>query len=142
MLEWIRNNVPPGMIVVEAAFPAGHPFSAYAYSGRVASLAGRPVPLGWPHHEAQWRGASVYETLAQRRDAVAALYGAPDAAAMRAAAAALGARWVLLGRTEREYYGAQAFDQALGVLHEAARLRASFPSARPEVYLFEIGDGR
>jgi uncharacterized membrane protein len=99
MLEWIRNNVPPGMIVVEAAFPAGHPFSAYAYSGRVASLAGRPVPLGWPHHEAQWRGASVYETLAQRRDAVAALYGAPDAAAMRAAAAALGARWVLLGRT-------------------------------------------
>jgi len=41
LLRWIRRNAPPGDRIAEA--PAG----GYTYGGRVASLAGHPVPLGW-----------------------------------------------------------------------------------------------
>lgn len=132
-LAWIRENVPPGDVVAEAAVD-----EAYAYNGRVASVAGRPVPLGWPHHEAQWRGPAVYETLGRLEKSVSDLYRAPDAQAMREAAARLGVRWAILGRSERSAYGPFEFTRIREVMGRAAQLRAAFPPGAPEVFVFEF----
>src|SRR5690606_34313136 len=83
-LAWIREHVPPGERIAEAPSQSG-----YSYQGRVASLAGRPIPLGWGHHEAQWRGPAIYESLALRDEMVRRIFQAGDAKGMSEAADAL-----------------------------------------------------
>ncbi len=132
-LAWIRVHVAAGEVIAEAPSNAG-----YSYQGRVASLAGRPIPLGWGHHEAQWRGASIYERLARRHESVNKLYLAPDADVMTDAAVALNIRWAILGKAERDKYGEADFEAALSIMKDAASLRASFPEGSPRTYLFEF----
>lgn len=132
-LAWIREHVPVGEVVATEASS-----SAYSYQGRVASLAGRPIPLGWAHHEAQWRGEGIYDGLARRHQSVNDLFLAGDADRMRQAAAALSARWALLGKNEREVYGPVEFERTLGIMRAAAQMRAAFPAGAPEVYVFEF----
>lgn len=132
-LAWIRENVPPGDVVAEAPSASG-----YSYQGRVASLAGRPIPLGWGHHEAQWRGASIYERLAERQEAAHGIYRAGDAESMRAAVRALKVKWVLMGRYERELYGEAGFNATLEIMREAGTLKGAFPSEAPRTFVFEF----
>lgn len=132
MLEWIRRHVPPGGIVAE-----GIGDGAYGYGGRVASLAGRPIPLGWAHHERQWRGLRGHELAAERERAVDGLYRAATPEVMRAAAAALGVEWVLYGIVERERYAAEG-GTVLERLRAAAPQVAAFPPASPRVFLFDF----
>ena len=140
LLAWIRANVPPGQVVVEAVRPQAA--YAYCYSGRVASLGGRPVPMGWAHHEQQWRGEGAFQAIAGRMEAVDRLYRAASPAQLRIEASGLGARWIVYGLMEEQYYG----PQALRMLKQTAGLAASFPPGRPRVYLFDLerpatGDG-
>jgi uncharacterized membrane protein len=147
MLAWIRRNVPVGETVAEAAWiKPGETFvGGYDYHGRVASLAGRPVPLGWAHHERQWRGAAGMALTAERQAAVDRLYMAPTPEAMREAARAFKARWVLYGVLEHDRY---ANRQRLGMqvlknLSRAGRLAAAFPVESPAIFLFDFqGDSR
>lgn len=132
-LAWIRENVPPGDVVAEAPTQAG-----YSYQGRVASLAGRPVALGWGHHEAQWRGVAIYDRLSARHEAVNRLFLAGDAEAMREAARVLHVQWAIMGKYERETYGESAFQESLEMMREAAMLRKAFPSREPRTFLFEF----
>jgi uncharacterized membrane protein len=132
MLEWIRRHVPPGATVAEAIGSG-----AYTYAGRVASLAGRPIPLGWAHHERQWRGLRGHELAAEREGGVDALYRATSPEAMRGAAAELGVEWVLYGIVERERYGAEG-GAVLVRLHGAAPVVAAFPPEDPRVFLFDF----
>jgi YYY domain-containing protein len=132
MLEWIRRGVPPGGIVAE-----GIGSGAYAYAGRVASLAGRPIPLGWAHHERQWRGLRGHLLAAERERAVDALYRAASPDLMRAAAAELGVEWVLYGIVERERYAAEG-EAVLEQLRAAAPVAAAFPPESPRVFLFDF----
>jgi YYY domain-containing protein len=132
MLDWIRRHVPPGGTVAEAVGDR-----AYAYAGRVASLAGRPIPLGWAHHEAQWRGLRGHELAAERQRAVDDLYRATSPEALRGAAAALGVEWVLYGIVERERYGAEA-GAVLERLRTAGPVAAAFPPEDPSVFLFDL----
>jgi uncharacterized membrane protein len=132
MLEWIRRHVPPGGIVAE-----GIGDGAYAYAGRVAALAGRPIPLGWAHHERQWRGLRGHELVAERERAVDGLYRAASPEAMRGAAAELGVGWVLYGIVERERYAAER-GAVLARLRAAAPVAAAFPPEDPRVLLFDF----
>jgi YYY domain-containing protein len=132
MLDWIRRHVPPGGTVAE-----GIGSGAYAYAGRVASLAGRPIPLGWAHHEGQWRGLRGHELAAERQRAVDGLYRATSPEAMRGAAAELGVEWVLYGIVERERYGAEG-EAVLERLRAAAPVAAAFPPESPGVLLFDF----
>lgn len=132
LLQWIRRHVPPGATVAE-----GIGGGAYAYAGRVASLAGRPIPLGWAHHERQWRGPRGHALAAERERAVDALYRATSPEAMRDAAAELGVEWVLYGIVERERYGAES-EATLQRLRAAAPLATAFPREEPRVYLFDF----
>ena len=132
MLDWIRRHVPTGGAVAEAVGDG-----AYAYAGRVASLAGRPIPLGWAHHEGQWRGLRGHQLAAERKRAVDELYRAASPAAMREAAAGLGVGWVLYGIVERERYGAEG-EAVLERLHAAGPVAAAFPPEDPSVFLFDL----
>ncbi len=103
LLEFIRREVPAGEIVAEAGGA-----DPYSYGGRVASLAGRPVPLGWAHHQHQWRGGAGWPTVARHGGLLEVLYREEDPAAALAAARELGARWVIYGLPEEARYGQEA----------------------------------
>ncbi|GEM_PF-3015715 len=133
LLQWIRDNVPPRERVAEAALPA-----AYGYMGRVASLAGRPVLLGWSHHETQWRGAAAGRPIEEAVRRTRAIYEAPTADALRQAAREAGLRWIVLGKTEIEHYGRERAAEIYQTLRQAAVARAWYPPERPEAFIFEI----
>lgn len=134
MLEWVRRNVPAHAVVVEAAFDV-----AYKYNGRLASLAGRPVPLGWKHHEDQWRGVEANAKLAGENERkVRAIYEAPDPQRMRQAVEDSGYAWVVLGKNEIEHYGPERAESIYAVMRQAGELRAMFPAEGPEVFVFEF----
>ena len=137
MLAWIRENVPPGDRVAEAAFA-----TAYSYNGRVASLAGRPVPLGWDHHERQWRGDEAAEqAIRLNTQRTRRLYDARDAQAVRRAARELGVRWVVFGKNEIEHYGIERSVAIIQALTQAGDRRGfPPPPERPQVFIFKIRD--
>ncbi len=136
MLAWIRQNVPPGQVVAE-----GRGRGAYGYVGRVASLAGRPVPLGWAHHEGQWRGGVGHRLTAERQADLDRLYGAATSDGVRDAARKLGVQWILFGIVERERYGkGEQESPVLQRLRESAAVAAAFPPKQPMVFLFDISE--
>lgn len=136
LLDWIKENVPPGELVVEAAY-----YAQYSYNGRIGSLAGRPAPLGWAHHEEQWRGEAAREPTRIAMEKTAAIYEAKTPEAAREAAKAIGARWVVFGLSEREHYGTPDLRRADAIyknLRQAGRVRAMFPSVNPQSFIFQM----
>ena len=133
LLAAVRAHVPLNDRVIEAAVP-----TPYNYGGRIASLAGRPVPIGWDHHEQQWRGEPAFAPLAARRAEVEAFYTASTPETMRLAARDLGARWAVYGKLEEERYG----PAALAVMRRAGRVVAATPEAAPRYFLFAFPEGR
>ena len=73
--------------------------------GRVGSLAGIPIVLGWENHQQQWRGATYDSIAGTRRDDLRQLYTAADFAAVEASIARQGITHILYGSTERAQYG-------------------------------------
>jgi uncharacterized membrane protein len=144
MLAWIRDNVPPGDVVAEAAWlKPGETFvGGYDFNGRVASLAGHPVPLGWAHHERQWRGRAGMDLTYQRQLAVDRFYAAPDPASMRRAARALGLRWALYGVLEHDLYAERRGlgPRVLANLNRVGKPAAAYPPGEPAIFLFDLRD--
>lgn len=108
-------------IVVEAVGGAYNP-----NYGRVGTLTGIPILLGWPNHERQWRGAT-YGSIAGSREAdIQRLYQAnfwQDAAAILER---YGIDYVVLGQTERqqyEYINEDLFFQHLDLVCESGTSR-------------------
>jgi len=129
MLKWLRERVAPGEVVAEAADD-----KPYDYGGRVASLGGHPVPIGWHHHEEQWRGPAGYAQIAERGQAVRQIYLEPTPEGMRRLTAALGVQWVLFGINEKELYG----ERPLAVLRQAAQGEIGWPEDDPKIFLFDF----
>jgi uncharacterized membrane protein len=69
----------------------------------MATLTGRPIPMGWSNHEGQWRGAD-FANVSVRSAQIAELYTSRDAAAARALVDLFGARFVVVGSTEYRMY--------------------------------------
>ncbi|MEN6624918.1 MAG: DUF2298 domain-containing protein [Candidatus Sumerlaeia bacterium] len=110
IMEWIRRNVPAGSIVAEAPGP-----EPYSYGGRVACLAGRPIPVGWTHHEVQWRGPAAQDMIQRQTESIERIYRGQSPDEVRAAALRAGVRWILFGIEEERRYGP----------HNRARLSAA-----------------
>ena len=100
--EWLRANAPPGARVVEAVG------GAYTDHGRIGGASGRPLVLGWTNHEGLWRGEKGAAEIERRKTDVETIYRSADPAAVRAALALTGARYVVVGALERKEYGAEA----------------------------------
>ncbi|MBN1515367.1 hypothetical protein JXA32_02240 [Candidatus Sumerlaeota bacterium] len=92
---WMRANIPPESVVIEA------PGAAYEPAGRFAAWSGRPSLLGWSNHEMVWRGPGVAEHLEQLKYLIDQLYRIGDVEL----AGQLGAQYVVFGALEWERYG-------------------------------------
>lgn len=145
MLRWIRDNVPPGDRVAETVNFTEPGRIGYIYVGRVASLAGRPVPVGWEQHIFTWRGGGASEPVRANRDALYQFYYAPTPEAMKQAARKLGIKWAVFGKTEREVFRGKEgdirnADAVYRNLRGAAEVAAMFPRNAPRVFVFHFRD--
>lgn len=138
LLEWIRRNVPPGERIAEGSVLPSNEAMAYDYQGRIASLTGHPIPIGWVHHEQQWRGPSSYNQLDERVGAVNGLYKALTPQELERRATILGVRWIVYGVHEAAQYG----PAPLALFKTSLPLATAFPEVNPTVYLFKISPNK
>lgn len=152
MLDWIRENVPPGETVAEIPCPIVYdengaiPYmkeldGGYFYYGRVAAVAGRPIMLGWPYHLFQWRGDEEANELVSEADGILdeLYFDAEDPEQIRSLMNQAGATWLILGKPEKERLGQERFEQIIDLLQEGTfEPKAAFPVSDPDVFLFRI----
>ncbi|GMV32825.1 hypothetical protein FBQ83_06135 [Chloroflexi bacterium CFX5] len=72
---------------------------SYSYYGRISAYTGYPTVMGWPGHEAQWRGG--YELHGTRQQDIATLYAAARWQEAEAIIAQYGIRYIFIGQLER-----------------------------------------
>ena len=97
--------------------------------GRVGTLAGIPIVLGWENHERQWRG-DTYATIAGTRHAdIRRLYSAADMDEVDDIVNRYGINYILYGASERQKYGELGEDKFLDklpVVCQSGRSRVYF----------------
>jgi uncharacterized membrane protein len=124
-IEWIRANVPPDALVLEAT---GGSYSQEG-AGRVSMATGNPTILGWDFHERQWRGSEGYgEVAAGRPEAIDQIYRSAPATELAALLDQWGVGFVYIGALERNKYGISEaqmtrFDSALKRVYDADGVR-------------------
>ncbi len=124
-LDWLWANVSGVPVIVEAVGPS------YGELGRVSARTGLPTILGWPGHEAQWRGS---DRLFRGRDRdVDAVYAGRDPARLRELLARYRVRYVYFGEPERGRYGPAAEEWL------SLHLRPVFRQGK--VVIFEVPQG-
>ncbi len=99
-VAWIAANTRPDDVVVEGK---GRPYSAE--TNRISTMTGRPAPLGWDGHEAQWRGRAYAAMAAGRPEALKAIYGGTTPGQLLSILADLNASYIYVGPSERSQYG-------------------------------------
>ncbi len=121
MIDWLNKNVPGDVRIVEAST-----MGSYAYEGRISAFTGLPAALGWGGHQHQWRGDITQAAL--RQPIVEQIYKTPDELEARTLLKQLGARFVILGDTERGLYAGEG----LGKFESMCRM--AFASGNSAVY--------
>ncbi len=102
-IAWLSANVRGRPVIVEATG------GSYRQEfGRVSSMTGLPTLLGWEFHEQQWRGTFAF--AGPRKPDIDAIYRSPNDQEVLAILAKYGARYVFVGRTERDVYAPQGAD--------------------------------
>lgn len=96
-------------VVAEAV---GGQYSQYA---RVATLSGISTVLGWPGHEAQWRGATYGEIAGSREYDIKALYTEPFLENVRPIIERYGIDYIFVGSLERRDFGAEGLAKFQGL---------------------------
>jgi YYY domain-containing protein len=72
---------------------------SYSYYGRISTYTGYPTVMGWPGHEAQWRGG--YELHGTRQQDMTALYVTARWEEAEAIIVRYGIRYIFIGQLER-----------------------------------------
>ena len=73
--------------------------------GRVGTLAGIPVVLGWENHERQWRGATYYDIAGSRASDLKELYTRHEMSDVKHILEQYRISHIMYGTTERQQYG-------------------------------------
>ncbi|MYD11408.1 MAG: hypothetical protein F4X02_15360 [Chloroflexi bacterium] len=73
--------------------------------GRVGTLAGIPVVLGWENHERQWRGATYSDIAGSRASDLKELYTRHEMSAVQHILERYSISHIMYGATERQRYG-------------------------------------
>lgn len=100
-IEWIRGNLPPDAVVLEAS---GGSYSTEG-AGRVSMSTGNPTLLGWDFHERQWRGTAYDALAAGRPEALEQIYRTTRSEELPALLEKWDADFVLIGPLERRKFG-------------------------------------
>ncbi len=101
--------------------------------GRVGTLAGIPILLGWENHERQWRGVTYSSIAGSRSDDLRQLYTSTGINEMDAIIARYNIDYILFGSTERQEYGAfgeEKFLDHLPVVCESGESRIFYAGGR------------
>jgi YYY domain-containing protein len=91
--SWLWDNVSGTPVILEAVGGSQTNF------GRVSAYTGLPTVLGWPGHEAHWRGS--WEPQAGRKEDVERAYTTIDPKEAEAILAKYDVEYVFVGRVER-----------------------------------------
>ena len=97
--------------------------------GRVGTLAGIPIVLGWENHERQWRGDSYAAAAGTRAEDIERLYTAPDMTDIDDVIQRYRVSYILYGTSERQKYGdfgEEKFLDQLPVVCQSGRSRIYF----------------
>jgi uncharacterized membrane protein len=100
-IEWIRANLPPTAVVLEATGGSYSPEGA----GRISMSTGNPTLLGWDFHERQWRGGAYDRLAAGRPEALEQIYRIARPEELRSLLERWNVDYVLIGPLERRKYG-------------------------------------
>jgi uncharacterized membrane protein len=79
--------------------------------GRVGSITGIPIVIGWPNHERQWRGPTYGETAGSREEDINRLYTDLRWDVVLEIIEQYDIDYILFGETERAQYGAAGEDK-------------------------------
>ena len=94
--------------------------------GRVGTLAGIPIVLGWENHERQWRGASYYEIAGSRASDLKELYTRHEMSDAQHILERYRISHIMYGSTERQQYGSlgeEKFLDSLPIVCESGESR-------------------
>jgi uncharacterized membrane protein len=100
-IEWLRANVSPTAVVLEATGGSYSPEGAE----RVSMSTGNPTLLGWDFHERQWRGGAYDKLAAGRPEAIDRIYRTAQPEELRDLLEKWGIDYVYIGGLERQKYG-------------------------------------
>ncbi|RMG76447.1 MAG: hypothetical protein D6711_03840 [Chloroflexi bacterium] len=120
----LKDVVGRDEAVVAEANPEANP-SRVNYNpehGRVGSLTGIPVIIGWTGHQSQWRGTGYGEAVGTRTSDLDMLFRDPRLSITQQIIARYEIDYVIFGSVERRYYGTDArikFDDHFPVVCEA-----------------------
>lgn len=118
----LDQHVPGSDVVVAEAI--GNPYNPRI--GRVGSLTGIPIVLGWENHERQWRGPTYGEIAGTRAPDMADLYTELRWDVAQNILAKYGIDYIMYGESERLQYGTsgeEKFRENLEVICEAGSSR-------------------
>ncbi len=113
---WLRA-VPAGIIVEATKVDAS--YSDYAH---ISIYSGLPTVLGWPMHEAQWRGS--YDPQGSRLNDIRQLYESTSWDDAKAILQRYDIRYVFIGTLERQTYriSEQKFQQHLAPVFQQGQV--------------------
>ncbi len=96
-IQWL-NSAPDGVL----AEAVGGSYTSFA---RISTYTGLPAVLGWPGHEAQWRGSN--DPQGTRQNDIAALYSTPNWQTALTIIKEYNIRYIYIGGLERSAYPVQ-----------------------------------
>ena len=113
---WLRN-APQGVIVEASKVDA-----SYSDFGHISIYSGLPTVLGWPMHEAQWRGS--YDPQGPRLNDIRQLYESSNWDTVKAILQQYNIRYVFIGTLERQTFhvNEQKFQQHLSPVFEQGQV--------------------
>ena len=124
-IAWIRSNIAPDAVVLEATGGSYSPEGA----GRISMSTGNPTLLGWDFHERQWRGNEGYDKFAAGRpEVIEQIYRTARAEDLPRLLEQWGVDYVLVGGLERNKYkiseaALARFDAALKLVYDQDGVR-------------------
>jgi uncharacterized membrane protein len=124
-IVWIRSNVAPDAVVLEATGGSYSPEGA----GRISMSTGNPTLLGWDFHERQWRGNEGYDKFAAGRpEVIEQIYRTASVEELPRLLEQWDINYVLVGELERNKYkiseaALARFDAALKLVYDQDGVR-------------------
>lgn len=113
--EWLNRNVTGVSVILERSEEG-------VYSpaqSRISSWTGLPTLVGWPGHEAQWRGDDAVQRV--RLPDIDTIYATPVPAIAMRLLRQYGVEYVFVGHRERQRYPAESlakFDQMFPIVFQ------------------------
>jgi YYY domain-containing protein len=100
-INWLNANVREPAVIAEGI---GGQYWIEGRFSRISMATGLPTVMGWPGHEAQWRG-NYFNKVAEREGAIQQLYQTRDAAGALATMQTYSIEYLILSDLERGKYG-------------------------------------